>query len=141
MSLVIVCFLFIIRFVLLRIFSGKQITPQLWIAPRGLITVLLFFSIPNGWVDINGDLLEQYDFKYDCTIPFFDQGILLHTIILTSLIMTIALILNRGDKVKDVLLDSIKLKKNEHLIADKIEEALSIDQESKRDSDELKKSE
>ena len=55
--------------------------------------------------------------------------------------MTIALILNRGDKVKDVLLDSIKLKKNEHLIADKIEEALSIDQESKRDSDELKKSE
>ena len=141
MSLVIVCFLFIIRFVLLRIFSGKQITPQLWIAPRGLITVLLFFSIPNGWVDINGGLLEQYDFKYDCTIPFFDQGILLHTIILTSLIMTIALILNRGDKVKDVLLDSIKLKKNEHLIADKIEEALSIDQESKRDSDELKKSE
>ena len=53
-SLVIVCTLFIVRLILLRIFSGKDIFPQLWIAPRGLITVLLFFSIPNGWVDIKG---------------------------------------------------------------------------------------
>lgn len=37
---------YIIRFVLLKVFIRKDITPQLWIAPRGLITVLLFFSIP-----------------------------------------------------------------------------------------------
>ena len=91
LSLVIVCVLFIIRLLLLRLFAGKNIFPQLWIAPRGLITVLLFFSITNGWVDVNGDFLAEYDLKYDCTIPFFDQGILLHTIILTSIIMTISL--------------------------------------------------
>ena len=106
-SLVIVCTLFIVRLILLRIFSGKDIFPQLWIAPRGLITVLLFFSIPNGWVDIQGDFLDDYNAKFDCTISFFDQGILLHTIILTSLIMTISLIMSRGEKVKDVLIDSI----------------------------------
>ena len=124
-SLVIVCVLFIVRLILLRTFSGKDVFPQLWIAPRGLITVLLFFSIPNGWVDIQGDFLDDYNAKFDCTISFFDQGILLHTIILTSLIMTIALIMNRGDKVKDVLIDSIKLKSNQNMISDKIEEALS----------------
>ncbi|MDB4710728.1 cation:proton antiporter [Flavobacteriales bacterium] len=124
-SLVIVCVLFIVRLILLRIFSGKDVFPQLWIAPRGLITVLLFFSIPNGWVDIQGDFLDDYNAKFDCTISFFDQGILLHTIILTSLIMTIALIMNRGEKVKDVLIDSIKLKSNQNMISDKIEEALS----------------
>jgi len=124
-SLVIVCVLFIVRLILLRLFSGKDIFPQLWIAPRGLITVLLFFSIPNGWVDIQGDFLDYYNAKFDCTISFFDQGILLHTIILTSLIMTISLIMNRGEKVKDVLIDSIKLKSNQNMMSDKIEEALS----------------
>ena len=136
LSLVIVCVLFIIRLLLLRLFAGKNIFPQLWIAPRGLITVLLFFSIPNGWVDVNGDFLAEYDLKYDCTIPFFDQGILLHTIILTSIIMTISLILNRGDKVKDVLFDSIKLKNNENMMSDKIEEALSINEPQENKTEE-----
>ena len=135
LSLIIVCVLFIVRLILLRLFSGKDIFPQLWIAPRGLITVLLFFSIPNGWVDINGDFLAEYNVRFDCTIPFFDQGILLHTIIITSLIMTISLILNRGEKVKDVLFESIKLKSNENMISDKIEDALSINdtQENKKE--------
>ena len=45
-----------------------------------------------------------------------------------SIIITISLILNRGDKVKDVILDSIKLKNNENMMSDKIEEALSINE-------------
>ena len=135
-SLVIVCTLFIVRLILLRIFSGKDIFPQLWIAPRGLITVLLFFSIPNGWVDIQGDFLDDYNAKFDCTISFFDQGILLHTIILTSLIMTISLIMSRGEKVKDVLIDSIKLKTNQNMISDKIEEALSNNDSHKNQKEE-----
>jgi NhaP-type Na+/H+ or K+/H+ antiporter len=135
-SLIIVCVLLLVRLILLRLFSGKDIYPQLWIAPRGLITVLLFFSIPNGWVDVNGDFLAEYSVKFDCTIPFFDQGILLHTIILTSIIMTISLILNRGDKVKDVLFDSIKLKSNENMMSDKIEEALSINETREKSKEE-----
>ena len=118
-------------------FSGKDIFPQLWIAPRGLITVLLFFSIPNGWVDINGDMLNEYTIKYDCTIAFFDQGILLYTILLTSIIMTISLIMTRGEKVKDVLFDSIKLKSGDNKMVSKIEEALSDDIENIGDDQKL----
>ena len=130
LSFLIVAILFLIRWLMLRIFSGKDISPQLWIAPRGLITVLLFFSIPNGWVDVDGEMLNEYTPLYDCTIPFFDQGILLYTILLTSIIMTISLITTRGEKVKDVLLDSIKLKSGDNKVVSKIEDALSDDYHS-----------
>ena len=130
LSILIVAILFLIRWLMLRIFSGKDISPQLWIAPRGLITVLLFFSIPNGWVDVDGEMLNEYTPLYDCTIPFFDQGILLYTILLTSIIMTISLITTRGEKVKDVLLDSIKLKSGDNKVVSKIEDALSDDYNS-----------
>ena len=130
LSILIVAILFLIRWLMLRIFSGKDISPQLWIAPRGLITVLLFFSIPNGWVDVDGEILNEYTPLYDCTIPFFDQGILLYTILLTSIIMTISLITTRGEKVKDVLLDSIKLKSGDNKVVSKIEDALSDDYHS-----------
>ena len=83
------------------------------------------FSIPNGWVDVHGEMLNEYNSKFDCTIAFFDQGILLYTILLTSIIMTISLIMTRGEKVKDVLLDSIKLKSGDNKVVSKIEEALS----------------
>ncbi|NND33179.1 MAG: sodium:proton exchanger, partial [Saprospiraceae bacterium] len=45
-SLLIVLSIYIIRFILCRIFLGSDILPQLFIAPRGLITVLLFYAIP-----------------------------------------------------------------------------------------------
>lgn len=67
--------IYVIRFVLLRLFVGKDILPQLFVAPRGLITVLLFFAIP---VQVN--------------VEGFDSGILLFIIIGTSLIMTVAMI-------------------------------------------------
>ena len=44
-SLAILASIYLVRWIFLRIFLGKDLTPQLWIAPRGLITVLLFYAI------------------------------------------------------------------------------------------------
>jgi len=74
-SILIILSIYLIRFVLLRISLGKDILPQLFIAPRGLITVLLFYAIPE-----------------EAHVPGFEPGILLFIIIGTSLIMTAAMI-------------------------------------------------
>jgi NhaP-type Na+/H+ or K+/H+ antiporter len=71
----IVLALFAVRYVFLKLFLWNDIIPQLFIAPRGLITILLFFAIP-------------LEFQNDDFAP----SILLYTIILTSLVMTFALI-------------------------------------------------
>ncbi len=70
--------IYIIRFVILRIFVGKDIVPQLFIAPRGLITILLFYAIPQN-----------------ARVAGFEAGILLFIIIVTSLIMTAAMIYDK----------------------------------------------
>ncbi|MEM9918167.1 MAG: cation:proton antiporter [Bacteroidota bacterium] len=67
--------IYLIRFVILRLFIGKDIHPQLYVAPRGLITILLFYAIPE-----------------EAQVPGFDSGILLFIIISTSLIMTAAMV-------------------------------------------------
>jgi NhaP-type Na+/H+ or K+/H+ antiporter len=74
-SVLIIASIYAIRYVLLRLFYGKDILPQLFIAPRGLITVLLFYAIPA-----------------EAKIATFDSGVLLFVIIATSLIMTWAMI-------------------------------------------------
>jgi NhaP-type Na+/H+ or K+/H+ antiporter len=74
-SLLILVSIYAIRFSLLRTFLGSDIFPQLFIAPRGLITILLFYAIPAS-----------------AKVPGFEPGILLFLIIGTSLIMTWALI-------------------------------------------------
>ncbi len=74
-SVLIVASIYVIRWVLLRIFIGEDILPQLFIAPRGLITVLLFIAIPK-----------------DLEVAGFNKGILLFVIIVTGVIMTIAMI-------------------------------------------------
>ncbi len=78
-SLLIIVSIYIIRFVLLRIVIGKDILPQLFIAPRGLITVLLFYAIPES-----------------AQVENFEAGILLFIIIGTSLIMTFAMIADKS---------------------------------------------
>ncbi len=74
-SVLIIASIYVIRFILLRVFIGKDLLPQLFIAPRGLITVLLFNAIPGG-----AEFLG------------FQPGILLFVIIGTSLIMTFSMI-------------------------------------------------
>ncbi len=70
-SILILISIYGIRYGLLRLFMGKDIFPQLFIAPRGLITVLLFYAIP-----------------IEATVEGFEPGILLFVIIGTSLVMT-----------------------------------------------------
>lgn len=78
--------LYIIRYLHLRVFIRTSIYPELFIAPRGLITILLFYAIPEELRSEN-----------------FDTGILLLTIIGTALIMMLALMLSgQGDVVDDV---------------------------------------
>lgn len=77
-SMLIIASIYAIRFILLRIFIGRDILPQLFVAPRGLITVLLFYAIPE-----------------EAQIATFEPGILLFVIIGTSLIMTAAMIFDK----------------------------------------------
>ncbi|MEZ4772616.1 MAG: cation:proton antiporter [Bacteroidia bacterium] len=81
----IVLSIYVIRFVILRIFLGKDIIPQLFVAPRGLITILLFYAIPH-----------------EAMVEGFDPGILLFIIIATSLIMTFVLIYDKQRSGKAV---------------------------------------
>ncbi len=75
--------IYAIRWLFLRAFFGFNIFPQLWIAPRGLITVLLFYAIPPEYMNES-----------------FDSGILLFIIIATSLIMSFGLI--RASKKNEI---------------------------------------
>lgn len=77
--------IYAIRFLILRIFIGTDINPQIYIAPRGLITVLLFYAIPK-----------------EAQVAEFDAGILLFIIIGTSLIMTFAMIFDKQKTSKAV---------------------------------------
>lgn len=70
-SLALLGSIYAVRWIFLRLFIGKDLTPQLWIAPRGLITVLLFYAIPTEHVNSE-----------------FQSGILLFIIIATGLVMT-----------------------------------------------------
>ena len=70
--------IYLIRYIILRLFIGSDIIPQLFIAPRGLITILLFYAIP-----------------VEAQIEGFEPGILLFIIITTSLIMTFAMVYDK----------------------------------------------
>lgn len=74
--------LYTLRFLFLKIFVRKNMATQLFIAPRGLITILLFFSIPAEMQ------AEQ-----------FNAGVLLFIILLTNIIMTLAFVLG-GKKIE-----------------------------------------
>lgn len=87
-SLLIIASIYAIRFLVLMIFLGKDMLPQLFIAPRGLITVLLFYAIPS-----------------EAQIEGFESGILLFVIISTSLVMTWAMI--KDKRKMGTLLDEI----------------------------------
>ncbi len=87
-SLAIVIILYLVRYILLKIFAKDFLFPEIWIAPRGLITVLLYFV-----------LLEHQSVD----IPNFDTGLLLYPILITSMTMMFALISYKGEKVTDVL--------------------------------------
>ncbi len=111
-SLSIIAALYLVRWVVLIIFVRKNIVPQLYIAPRGLITILLFFVIEN---------------HPELILSHFDEGILLFVILISSIIMTVALIKYNGGKVKDVILSqmpSFKVDKDQDGLNDKYEDTV-----------------
>ncbi|MDH5381763.1 MAG: hypothetical protein OEW75_12965, partial [Cyclobacteriaceae bacterium] len=65
---------FVGRWGLFNIAMKKDKNPALWIAPRGLITILLYFAIPESMI-----------------IEGFHPAILLLVILLTNLLMTYGL--------------------------------------------------
>ncbi len=75
--------IYAIRVLLLKLVLRKDIVLATFIAPRGLITLLLFYSIPQ-----------------EIQTPFFSQGIILYVIIITSLLMTVGLV-RFGKKKKE----------------------------------------
>ena len=77
-GLIISVLLYMVRLVLMALLRQKPLSPLLYIAPRGLITVLLFFAIESQYTEL--------------VFPGFDQGVLLVVILTTSLVMTAALI-------------------------------------------------
>ena len=77
-GLVISVLLYLVRLLLLVVMKQEPLTPLLYIAPRGLITVLLFFAIESQYTAL--------------VFPAFDQGVLLVVILTTSLVMTASLV-------------------------------------------------
>ena len=88
-SVAITVLIFVIRAIQLWI-SGTGVFPMLFIAPRGLITILLFLSI----APIN-------------SISIVNQSLIIQVILLTGLVMTVGLVASGDDEeeVKNVPLD------------------------------------
>ncbi len=85
-SLITLLFIYFTRFISLFTFYRKDIKQTISIAPRGLITLLLFYSIPESF--------QQGG---------FNSGILLFIIIISSLAMTFGLIKNSAKKEEEIL--------------------------------------
>ena len=69
--------IYVPRFIGLKLAGRTKVSPEIYVAPRGLITVLLFYGIPENM------LSEQ-----------FNTGILVLTILVTSFVMSFGLILD-----------------------------------------------
>lgn len=74
-SILILAILYGIRYGWYLLVSKKDIFPDIWMAPRGLITILLFYSIPET-----------------LRAEAFNEGILLLVILASSILMAVSLI-------------------------------------------------
>ncbi|MFB9863252.1 sodium:proton antiporter [Rufibacter immobilis] len=74
----------LVRYLYLQYVARVPLIPELFIAPRGLITILLFYSIPA---------------RYD--IVGMNESVLFFVVLLSSLLMMLGLLLTRND-VKDI---------------------------------------
>ncbi len=76
-SFFITSFLFMSRWLLMKIFAKEYVRPGFFIAPRGLITIMLFYSIPKEHASVQ-----------------FEVGILLWVILMSGFVMAWGLIGN-----------------------------------------------
>jgi NhaP-type Na+/H+ or K+/H+ antiporter len=87
-SILVLAILYGVRFAWFRLVIRKNIYPDIWLAPRGLITILLFYSIPE-----------------ELAVPRFNEGILLLVILASSIIMAGSMIRHRKNSRLDVKLE------------------------------------
>ncbi len=116
--------LYIVRWLFLKIFISGETGALLFIAPRGLITVLLFFSITSssvvGMMAISADDdVTQYIQKMN--------GVILYAILITSLLMTYTLIRNAKSNKPELLVEE----ENQELGEEDGEEPELLEEESK----------
>lgn len=106
-ALMIVAIIFVVRFLILKIMK-MQIDPLLFIAPRGLITILLFLSIPAAQ-----------------SIPEVSKSLVIQVIVLTALVLMVGLVFSKSGKNK-ILTDPIVDGKpqSENNTDDEVEEGL-----------------
>ena len=78
-GLITVLFLYLARWIQLKAVTKKSIMPEILIAPRGLITILLFATIPAEYAVVKG----------------LNNGLLLFVILSTNIVMALALIFHR----------------------------------------------
>ena len=78
-SILVLAILYGLRYAWFRLVIRKEIFPDIWMAPRGLITILLFYSIPET-----------------LAAESFDEGILLLVILASSIAMAVAMIKHRN---------------------------------------------
>ncbi|MFB6257171.1 MAG: hypothetical protein ABEH38_00640 [Flavobacteriales bacterium] len=83
-SFLILVIIYLTRFLMLKTFWKKGSKSALFIAPRGSVTILLFYAIPD-------------EFRSEA----FSKGLLLYPILLTSIIMAISLV-KRGSRMEAV---------------------------------------
>ena len=76
-SIAVLVAIYLSRFVILKLLLKDGVIPELALAPRGLLTILLYYTIPAS-----------------LAVPGFDQGVFLYVILITSLIMTYGLIID-----------------------------------------------
>lgn len=106
-----VIILFIVRYIYLRFFLHSHIFPELFFMPRGLITVLLFYSIP-----------EVYK------LSKFNEGILFFVILTTSIIMMIGSI-SYGRPELEAISDELPIDANSEIWIGIGEQASATDDE------------
>ncbi|HOW51912.1 MAG TPA: cation:proton antiporter [bacterium] len=70
--------IYAVRYLFLRFAARAPIFPELFIAPRGLVTIFLFYSIPSSFL-----------------IKGFTDGMLFLVIVVTSLVMTFGVMTHR----------------------------------------------
>lgn len=78
LTLLILLIIYLLRAISLAVFFRTRLLPELFIAPRGLITILLFYSLPNN-----------------LKVAGFEQDLVLMLILSTNIIMMLALMFTK----------------------------------------------
>lgn len=74
-ALIVLVIIYVVRYLYLKFIAQKELLPELYITPRGLISILLFYNIPP-----------------DVRLQGMESGMLFIVILVTSIVMSIGLV-------------------------------------------------